>query len=122
MSCVIYTSGTTGPAKGAVIPWGQFNAVLGRTPRSWFFPDDAVYAPLPMFHVTGRTPTVTMADVGGRVVLREKLSVSEFWSDVCEYGCTSNTVSSAALLLVAGPPRPEDRSGAEGLHLAVQTR
>ncbi len=107
VSCVIYTSGTTGPAKGAVIPWGQFSSILGRTPRSWFSDSDAVYAPLPMFHVTGRTPTLTMADVGGRVVFREKLSVTEFWNDVRAYKCTSNTASGAALLL-ALPPRDDD--------------
>lgn len=108
VSCVIYTSGTTGPAKGAVIRWAQLSAILGRTPRAWFGPDDAVYAPLPMFHVTGRTPLLTMADVGGRVVLRERASVSEFWGDVRAHGCTSTTVSMASLLLTA-PPGDADR-------------
>ncbi len=56
-----------------------------------------------MFHVTGRTPTVTMADVGGRVVLRERLSIGEFWRDVKEHNCTSTTAASAALLLAAAP-------------------
>jgi carnitine-CoA ligase len=105
--CVLYTSGTTGPAKGAVIPWGHLSAILGRTPRSWFAPDDAVYTPLPMFHVTGRTPTLTMADVGGRVVLRERVSITEFWSDIRVHGCTSTTVTSAPLLLAA-PPSADD--------------
>ena len=99
VSCVIYTSGTTGPAKGAIIPWGQLSTILGRTPRSWFSESDAVYAPLPMFHVTGRSPTITMADVGGRVVFREKLSISEFWEDVRAYQCTSTTAAGASLLL-----------------------
>jgi carnitine-CoA ligase len=107
VSCVIYTSGTTGPAKGAVLPWGQFGAVLGRTPRAWFSEADAVYAPLPMFHVTGRTPTLTMADVGGRVILREKLSITEFWNDIRAYQCTSTTASGAALLL-AQPKSSDD--------------
>jgi carnitine-CoA ligase len=107
VSCVIYTSGTTGPAKGAIIPWGQLSTILGRTPRSWFSESDAVYAALPMFHVTGRSPTITMADVGGRVVFREKLSISEFWDDVRTYQCTSTTASGAALLL-ALPPSEDD--------------
>ena len=106
--CVIYTSGTTGPSKGAVIPWAQLSSIIGRIPRSWFSSADAVYAPLPMFHVTGRTPTLTMADVGGRVVFRERLSVGEFWSDIRSHGCTSSTIASAALLL-AQPPRSDDR-------------
>ena len=72
---------------------------------------NAVYAPLPMFHVTGRTPTVTMADVGGRVVLRERLSIGEFWRDILEHNCTSTTAASAALLLAA-PPRDSARARA----------
>jgi crotonobetaine/carnitine-CoA ligase len=116
VSCVIYTSGTTGPAKGAVIPWAQLSGILGRTPRSWFGPHDAIYAPLPMSHVTGRTPTLTMADVGGRVVLREKVSITDFWSDIRAHRCTSTTVSSAALL-VAAPARGDD--ACNPLHTAL---
>lgn len=107
VSCVIYTSGTTGPAKGGVIQWSQFGTIIGRTPRNFFSDTDAVYAPLPMFHVTGRTPAVTMADVGGRVVFREKLSVGEFWADVRAHRCTSTTSAGAAMLL-AQPARDDD--------------
>ena len=105
-SCVIYTSGTTGPSKGVVISWAQMSATIGRIPRSWLTGDDAVYAYHPMFHVTGRTPLPAMADVGGRVVLRERLSVSEFWSDVRRFGCTSTTVNAA--LVLGSPPRADD--------------
>ncbi|MGD9793042.1 MAG: class I adenylate-forming enzyme family protein [Acidimicrobiia bacterium] len=107
VSCVIYTSGTTGPSKGAVIRWAQFGGILGRVPRHWYGSNDGVYAPLPMFHVTGRTPTLSMADAGGRVVLRERFSVTDFWDDVRNFNCTSTTVSSAALLM-AQPPRHDD--------------
>jgi crotonobetaine/carnitine-CoA ligase len=105
-ACVLYTSGTTGPAKGVVIPWAQLSATIGRIPRSSLTGDDAVYAPWPMFHVTGRTPLPAMADVGGRVVLRARPSVSEFWPDIVRYGCTSTTFGALAALLVdADPPR-----------------
>ncbi len=99
-SCVIYTSGTTGPAKGVVIPWGQLNATIGRIPRTWLSGGDAVYAPWPMFHVTGRSPLPAIVDVGGRVVLRERLSIGEFWRDITTYGCTSTTIGAVASLLV----------------------
>jgi crotonobetaine/carnitine-CoA ligase len=105
-SCVIYTSGTTGPAKGVVLSWAQFSATIGRIPRSELSEKDAVYCCHPMFHVTGRTPLVSMADVGGRVVLRERFSASAFLEDVRTYGCTSTTAY-AALLLVT-PERPDD--------------
>lgn len=109
VACVVYTSGTTGPAKGVVVPWGQMNTTLGRLPRSWLSGDDAVYAPWPMFHVTGRTPLVSMADVGGRVVLRERFSVQRFWPDVRAFGCTSTTVGAALPLLAAAAPTAGDR-------------
>jgi crotonobetaine/carnitine-CoA ligase len=105
-SCVIYTSGTTGPAKGVVLSWAQFAATIGRIPRSWLDETDAVYCPHPMFHVTGRSPVVTMADVGGRVVLRERFSVSAFLPDMREHGCTSTTVQAG--LVLSAPEQPDD--------------
>jgi crotonobetaine/carnitine-CoA ligase len=109
IACVIYTSGTTGAAKGVEVPWAEMNSTLGRIPLNWLNGDDAVYAPWPMFHVTGRTPVVSMAYYGGRVVSREGLSVSHFWSDIREYGCTSTTVGTAVPLLLAQPEAPGDR-------------
>jgi len=105
-SCILYTSGTTGPAKGVIVPWGQIAATIGRIPREWLTANDAVYAPWPMFHVTGRSPLASMADVGGRVVLREHLSIREFWSDITVHGCTSTTIGAVApLLLDAAAPQ-----------------
>lgn len=108
VATVIYTSGTTGPAKGVVVTWGQVATMLGRLPRDWLSADDTVYAPWPIFHVTGRSPMVSMADVGGRVVLREKFSLSEFWSDVRTYRCTVMTVSAIMQLLLGVPPSSDD--------------
>jgi carnitine-CoA ligase len=105
-SCVIYTSGTTGAAKGVLITWAQMTATIGRIPRSWFSGGDAVYTAHPVFHVTGRSPLLSMSDVGGRVVVREKLSVAAYWDDVRRYRCTSTTVN-AALVLTA-PERDDD--------------
>jgi carnitine-CoA ligase len=105
-SCVIYTSGTTGASKGAVISWAQMSATIGRIPRSWLNERDVVYSYHPMFHVTGRSPLPAMSDVGGRIVLREKLSVGEFWADVRRFGCTTTTVNTA--LLLTAPEQPDD--------------
>ena len=105
-ACVLYTSGTTGPAKGVLVPWGQLSATIGRIPRAWLSADDAVYAPWPMFHVTGRSPLPAMADVGGRVVLRPRLSIADFWSDIVTHGCTSTTIGAVAALILetTAPP------------------
>ena len=99
-ACVLYTSGTTGPAKGVLLPWAQLSATIGRIPRSTLSGDDAVYAPWPMFHVTGRTPLPSMADVGGRVVLRAHASVGAFWPDIVAHGCTSTTFGALSALLL----------------------
>ena len=108
--CVIYTSGTTGPAKGVVVSWAQMNTTIGRIPREWLSGDDAIYSFFPMFHVTGRSPLPSMADVGGRVVLRERFAMSKFWSDVRQFGCTSTTPGPAIPLSLA---QPEDENDAD---------
>jgi carnitine-CoA ligase len=105
-SCVIYTSGTTGLPKGVLLSWAQFSATIGRIPRSWLSERDCAYCCHPMFHVTGRTPLLSMADVGGRVVLRERFSASAFLADVRAHGCTTTTAYAA--LVLATPERPDD--------------
>lgn len=108
VACIVYTSGSTGPARGAIIRWAQLAAIIGRTPREWLGATDVMYAPWPMFHITGRSPIVAMTDVGGQVVLREKLSVADFWADIRAFGCTSTTVGTAVPLLLNMPARPDD--------------
>lgn len=105
-SCVIFTSGTTGMPKGVLLSWGQFSATVGRIPRSWLSANDCAYCCHPMFHVTGRTPLLSMADVGGRVVLRERFSARAFLDDVRQFGCTTTTAFSA--LMLATPQRDDD--------------
>lgn len=104
-SCIIYTSGTTGPAKGAILTWAQMTATIGRIPRSWLSREDAVYCCHATFHVTGRSPLPAMSDVGGRVVLRERFALHEFWDDVRRHRCTSTT---AFVPLLLGLPERED--------------
>jgi carnitine-CoA ligase len=108
VATVIYTSGTTGPAKGVLVTWGQIANAVGLRPRRLLGPDDAYFAPWPPFHVMGLTPMAIMADVGGRVVLRNGPSVSQFWSDIDQYGCTCATIGPIARLLVDQPASPDD--------------
>jgi crotonobetaine/carnitine-CoA ligase len=109
VACIVYTSGSTGPARGAIIRWAQIAAIIGRTPREWLSAADVMYAPWPMFHITGRSPIVAMVDVGGQVILREKLSVSDFWADIRTYGCTSSTIGTAVPLLLNMPAQADDQ-------------
>lgn len=82
------------------------SATIGRIPRSWLNADDAGYDCHPMFHVTGRSPLLAMADCGGRVVLRERFSATAFWDDVRTLACTTTTAYVPFLL--ARPEQPDD--------------
>ncbi|MET0378991.1 MAG: AMP-binding protein [Spongiibacteraceae bacterium] len=109
VAIVIYTSGTTGQAKGALVTWAQIAAMITRIPMGALSASDVTYAPWPIFHVTGLSPLVTMAYFGGAVLFREKLSVSHFWDDVRRFRCTIATIAAAMPMLLAQPPREDDR-------------
>jgi carnitine-CoA ligase len=108
VATVIYTSGTTGPAKGVLVTWGQIANAIGLRPRRLLGPEDAYFTPWPPFHVMGLTPMAIMADVGGRVVVRDGPSISQFWSDVDRHGCTCATIGPIARLLMDQPVRGDD--------------
>lgn len=103
--CIIYTSGTTGPAKGAIQSWAQMTATIGRIPRGWFSEKDAAYCCHAIFHVTGRSPLPAMSDAGGKVVLRERFSLREFWNDIRKFDCTTTT---AFIPMLLGLPELDD--------------
>ena len=114
IATVIYTSGTTGPAKGVLVTWGQIANAVGLRPRSLLGPGDAYYTPWPPFHVMGLTPLAVMADAGGRVVLRNGPSISQFWADIDRHGCTCATIGPIARLIMnqaGGPTTAATRSG-----------
>ena len=86
----IYTSGTTGLPKAAnvsharVMQWSHWFAGMMNVQTS-----DRMYNCLPMYHsVGGVVATGAMLAGGGSVVLREKFSASQFWSDVNRWDCT----------------------------------
>lgn len=87
---LIYTSGTTGLPKAAsishrrILNWGLwFAGLTGATPQ------DRLYDCLPLFHsVGGIVAPCSMLAAGGSVVIAEKFSVSNFWSDIVRHDCT----------------------------------
>ena len=87
---IIYTSGTTGASKGVICTWAQLAECVGAC-----FPDDeaelqdgAYYSPWQPFHLTGRTALEIAVRFPMRLVIRERFSISAFWSDVRAYQCT----------------------------------
>ncbi len=108
VATLLYTGGTTGPSKGVLLPWGAIGHTVGLFPEVG--PDDAFYAPFPLFHGTGKIPLAIMAHVGGREVIRESFKTEEFWSDVDTYGCTFTVLlATMAIWLMNQPPSPADR-------------
>jgi len=86
----IFTSGTTGLPKAAnisharVLQWSHWFAGMMAV-----HPADRMYSCLPMYHSVGGVlvPGATLVG-GGSVVIREKFSASQFWSDVIRWDCT----------------------------------
>ena len=86
----IYTSGTTGLPKAAsvshfrLMQWSHWFAGLMDVRGG-----DRMYDCLPMYHSVGGVVAPGAALVGGgSVVLRERFSARDFWSDVVRWDCT----------------------------------
>ncbi len=90
LALYIYTSGTTGMPKAAKVSHG-------RTMQwsHWFsgmmdvHPGDRMYNCLPMYHSVGGVQVMgALLAGGGSVVVRDKFSARQFWSDVVRWDCT----------------------------------
>jgi fatty-acyl-CoA synthase len=112
---LIYTSGTTGLPKAAsishrrILNWGfWFAGLTGATPQ------DRLYDCLPLFHsVGGIVAPCSMLAAGGSVVIADKFSASNFWSDVVRHDCTlfQYIGELCRYLLKAPPSEYENRHG-----------
>jgi len=110
-----YTSGTTGLPKAARITHMRLRAMarfadfLGEVKAG-----DRVYTALPLYHMTGGV--LGMAGplfFGATVILRRKLSISEFWDDVADYGANKFVyIGELCRYLLNAPPHPRERAHA----------
>jgi fatty-acyl-CoA synthase len=104
---LIYTSGTTGLPKAAsishrrILNWGGWFA--GLTGAS---AEDRLYDCLPVYHsVGGIVAPCSMLTAGGSVVLAEKFSASDFWSDIVRWDCTRfQYIGELCRYLLKAPP------------------
>lgn len=108
---ILFTSGTTGVSKGCMLS----HRYAIRTAENMIEPyrltqDDCGYSPYPLSHIgTAYYDVLPMMMVGGRVVLRERFSLSSFWPEVKQYGVTwFMMLGSVQQLLWANPPCPEE--------------
>ena len=87
----IFTSGTTGLPKAANVSHRRFLLAAGMSARYLLRINekDRMYNCLPLYHGTGLMIGLGAAvTVGASSVLRRKLSVSQFWSDIRNTNCT----------------------------------
>ena len=111
--CVyVYTSGTTGLPKAANINHYRVSAMaLGFSSVMEVKASDRLYDCLPMYHSNGGIlATLGVLIRGGSVVIREKFSVREFWSDIIRHDCTLFFyIGELCRYLLNAPPSLNDR-------------
>ena len=112
VSTLMYTSGTTGQSKGALLPWANFAACGLRMlpPEDGFLTgDDIFYSFFPVYHIGATYFLNGIAQLGGKVVMRERFSSSEFWKDIRKYSCTATFLLGAtANFIFRQDPRRDD--------------
>ena len=112
IATILFTSGTTGVSKGCLLS----HRYAVRTAENMIEPyrvseGDCVYSFYPLSHIGPAyydiLPTIM---TGGRVVMRQRFSVSNFWPEVKKYGVTwFMMLGSVQQLLWAHPSCPEER-------------
>ncbi len=87
---LMYTSGTTGEPKGVILSHGQLLAAVRQVVGSHHLHRaDTGYCVLPLSHINAQVVVLLSSLVsGGRVVMAEKFSASQFWPTIEKHRVT----------------------------------
>ncbi len=108
----VFTSGTTGMPKAGVMSHVRFVNAGEVVGGIWQLgSEDVLYNVLPLFHGAGGMVVISAAlRFAVPVVLRRKLSVSEFWNDIRRHKVTAMYYVGEICRYIANqPPRADDR-------------
>jgi len=107
-----FTSGTTGPSKASMLSHAAaLTYGTGAAEAQGYRSSDVFYVCLPLFHNNALLASLGSALVcGASVVLSRRFSVTRFWSEIRESGCTvTNLLGAMTSFLWGTPPAADDR-------------
>jgi crotonobetaine/carnitine-CoA ligase len=112
-AAILYTSGTTGPAKGCVLPHGQYLAAAHQMAVNLEYSEaDTLYSCLPLFHINAQNYSVLCAwAAGATLALDATFTASGFWQRLIDVDATAfNIIGGIPMMLWGQPESPLDRA------------
>ncbi len=108
---IFYTSGTTGPSKGALATQHYLLSAAQTMVDCWKLqPEEAVYAPLPLFHLSAVGSVLGPLLAGGTGVIDRAFSVQGTWDQVRRHRAVGLLGAGAMVnMLWSLPPDERDR-------------